>query len=111
MVDNDTRVTDTDAVYMLLADRDRRAVLEYLGANGGTATVLELARRISDSAGRMSESKKGDPRVRLHHVQLPKLAAAGTIDYDRGAKAVTLTACGRRLERIRRETVSILGSE
>lgn len=92
----------------ILADRDRRAVLRYLDRSGGTATLTELAEAIA------TETRNPDPatisdladvssrdvrelRISLHHVHVPKLDAAGAIDYDRTTETLTLLGQGRTL--------------
>ena len=80
-----------DATFALLSDARRRFVLAYL-QDHRRATLDELA----DVVTGWEESRRGDaiatPKkrdqiaVRLHHVGLPKLAAAGVIEYDHRLK-------------------------
>ena len=105
---DDSSVDAVDTAMGLLADRRRRAVLRYLDRSDGTATLTELAEAIA------SESRNPDPstisdlagassrdvravRISLHHVHVPKLDAAGAIEYDRQTETLTLLDEGRSL--------------
>lgn len=73
-----------DTTLGLLASRRRRLVLRRLdSASGEWVTVSTLAdwiaERTGESGGAAALRSVG---IDLHHVQLPKLAAAGVIDYD-----------------------------
>lgn len=61
------------------ASRYHHTVLQYFRTHStAVATVDELAGYISDQ----QDGAKRQVAIRLHHVTLPKLAAAGLIDYD-----------------------------
>jgi DNA-binding transcriptional ArsR family regulator len=82
-----------DDLFAALASERRRRVLEHFEESGReTATLTELAdhlsERRSDAGGRSNEQI----RLRLHHVDLPKLGDAGLVTYD----AETTTARVRR---------------
>ncbi|WP_224448281.1 DUF7344 domain-containing protein [Haloprofundus salilacus] len=89
-----------DRLYSVLANEDRRAVLDYFdGTPGETASLEDLADYLVDR--RDGEDARSHERtlVRLHHVDLPKLAAAGIIDYD--ARTHTISYRGHpRVEKI-----------
>lgn len=91
----------TDAYLRLLADRSRRRCLERLReAPSGTADIADLveaalqaegteaASDASTTGAAAGEGGTGDPEarrrlaIRLHHVDLPKLAAQGVVEYD-----------------------------
>ncbi len=82
--------TDTDrmsVVHDALASANRRQILRYLAAQGDDgATVDELVDELIDH----DETEDDRQRIAttLHHVELPKLADGGFIEYD----ARTLTA-------------------
>ena len=59
----------------VIADPDTRAVLETLSETE-TVTVEGLAAELAENGRRKRV------RITLHHVHLPKLAAAGLIDFD-----------------------------
>ena len=68
-----------DAMFGVLADARRRRVVHALRSSGGSVSVPTLAEAL---AGR----EPGDPDpdqlvVSLRHVHLPKLDAAGVVEY------------------------------
>lgn len=75
----------TDRLFELLRERERRQVVAFLRDADGPVAVSTLAEHVA--AG-------GDDRavrrtlVGLDHVHLPRLAAAGVVDYDRDAGTV-----------------------
>lgn len=76
-----------DETLALLASRRRRLALRGLrGAEGdwvAAATLADyVAERSTDVGG---GATRRTVRVALHHVELPKLADAGVVDYDRAA--------------------------
>lgn len=81
------RQLSVDETFALLSDARRRFVLAYLH-DRQRVTFDELA----DVVTGWVQSRRGDTiatgeqrdrtAARLHHVDLPKLAAAGTLDYD-----------------------------
>jgi DNA-binding transcriptional ArsR family regulator len=89
----DERATK-DAVFEALSDSTRRHVLRALDASGGSETASALARHLTilrsdpsddEPARRSSEQTL----VSLLHIHLPKLRAAGLIDWN--DDAVTLS--------------------
>lgn len=98
---------ERETVHRLLASEERRTVLRYLAGCEGTATVPELARQVTDSTESEAEGGRGDTHLRLHHVDLPKLAEAGVVEYDRDVESVRLTDNGQQLEAVRREIAKI----
>ena len=97
-----------DTAMELLADRDRRSVLQYLANGDGSATLTELVveiaarnaatepKAISDH-GDVSARDRRTARISLHHTHIPKLAAADVIDYESDTETVTLRERGRAL--------------
>jgi len=86
----------TDALLEALGDDDRRNALRVLADSGDTFSVDGLAAAIR-TGDRSAESGRSGPSalsVSLYHVHLPKLAAAGLVDYDRGAREVAATGAG-----------------
>lgn len=89
-------LNEDDQVVRVLADRQRRCVLESLKA--ATAPVgladlaVELAHRDSDAAaGASFDETARRMRIRLHHCHLPMLDDAGLIDYDAENQHVSLS--------------------
>ena len=76
-----------DELFSVLAHTRRRHVLTLTGGRRGGTDVTELARSIAE---RERDREHAEPQaesvrsiaVALHHVHLPKLAAAGLIEYD-----------------------------
>ncbi|ADB60863.1 hypothetical protein Htur_1979 [Haloterrigena turkmenica DSM 5511] len=105
---DDSSADAVDTAMGILADRNRRAVLRYLDRSDGTATLTELAEAIatdtrnpdpttiSDLADVSSRDVR-EVRISLHHLHVPKLDAAGAIDYDRKTETLTLLDQGRTL--------------
>lgn len=80
-----------DATLELLADADRRAVLDCLAdAPDGTATVADLAEHVADRRADATGERPDEDDVlqTIHHVHVPKLADAGVVDYDPRSREV-----------------------
>lgn len=77
----------TPSIYEIIAVLDqpiRREILQYFSEGSDQeAYVGELVEYLSDKDSQTSQPS-GDDRIalRLHHVDLPKLAETGVIDYD-----------------------------
>ena len=82
----DTRTFSTETLFQSLAHPRRRTILHHLVENGDETVALdELTETIATDGGTATISHESDDtrtRVELHHVHLPKLAAAGIIEYD-----------------------------
>lgn len=88
-----------------LAHPYRRHVLRALLDRESSTTLLaltwEVASRLDDTLQANVPSPVLDRvRTRLHHVHLPKLAAADIVDYDTDYRTVELTADPDRIGRI-----------
>lgn len=90
---------DTDELFELLGDEHRRYVLAALDA---AARPLHLA----DLATQLARAESGDADVaerrqqlslHLYHADLPKLADAGLVAFDRDERTVALTDDGASL--------------
>ncbi len=95
MIPRTTAELDETTQHRLLADGQRRFVIESLRtASGGVETTLdELTDHLVRAAERTdTEHVDGqrDLRCRLHHVHLPMLSDAGLLEYDAEAKRVRL---------------------
>ncbi|WP_049924765.1 DUF7344 domain-containing protein [Halopiger djelfimassiliensis] len=101
---------ETDATLDLLADRYRRAILQYLDERDSQQPVSleDLADHVTleeDDRERSPLTECSDAllgtrrrvRISLRHVHLPKLAAAGVVDFDAETNTVTLCDDGRTL--------------
>jgi DNA-binding transcriptional ArsR family regulator len=70
-----------DALFEVLADAKRRHVLAYLDeCDGDVATVTEVRDALADDDASTDERER--IATRLHHAHLPKLAAAGLVEFD-----------------------------
>ena len=85
MKDISTSVS-AETALTLTADSRRRKVLQHLMENGDEAiTIDELVAGIEGDVSppaRATGDAEERLRIELHHTHLPKLAAAGLIDYD-----------------------------
>ena len=80
-----TAVPTLDLVFELLADRQRRYTLYYLYEQpDGVGTVDDVVDFVTANEDDRCESEDRSAHVRtsLTHIHLPKLAEAGTIEYD-----------------------------
>lgn len=88
----------TDELLRVVSDRRRRAVLNHLRENGdGAVTVDELV----DGIPADERTARARVELQLRHVHLPKLDAAGIVEYDAGSATVRYRPEGRcGLERL-----------
>ncbi|WP_415382631.1 hypothetical protein [Halosimplex sp. TS25] len=74
-----------DAAFELLADRRRRAVIDVL--RSAPRSSLELPALVDGVAAKTDEDA-ATVASDLYHGHLPKLAAAGVIDFDEETRVV-----------------------
>lgn len=92
-----------EVVAAILARTYRRTILSIV-ADDGAITVGDLAAELRERTDGTGAARSEDGRLplALHHVDLPKLAAIGVIEYDRAEKTVDATRrlrpCLDRLE-------------
>ncbi|WP_224270959.1 DUF7344 domain-containing protein [Haloprofundus salinisoli] len=78
----------TDALYTILASETRRQVLRYFQVSEDTnATLTELADFLVTQDSGVDDLEKA--KITLHHLDLPKLARYGAVDYDPRSNAVS----------------------
>lgn len=77
---------DDDDRYRLLADEQRRTAIEILHETAATLSLADMATELSQRSS--ADISRGNARIRLHHVHLPMLAAAGVVEYDRDASTI-----------------------
>lgn len=91
--DSDEAATETsqrtslslDAIFELLAHRQRRDMLRYLSDSpDNTATVDDVTSHLIDRESQRTSKQPGRDQIEiaLHHVHLPKLTEADIIAYD-----------------------------
>ena len=79
------RTEEVNELLALLADHNRRTVIEYFRDSGATVASLDdLVREVSDCG----HGRTDTTRVILHHSTLPKLDDAGVVDYDADRRVV-----------------------
>ncbi|MFB6256650.1 MAG: hypothetical protein ABEH58_08015 [Haloplanus sp.] len=89
-------------VSALLARPSRRVILLVIADHDGRLSLADLAAELRSRDDVVQPADDRRLPVALHHVDLPKLAAIGVIEYDPDARTVTrtprLAACLDRLE-------------
>jgi hypothetical protein len=80
---------DDRLVGELVVSPQRRAIVGFLRDNGGAATFDEVVDVLDQEADRSLTA------VRLHHVHLPKLQAAGAVEWDDETGEIRLTPRAR----------------
>lgn len=84
-----------EAMDALLARPRRRVLVSILAERGRRLSLAELATELAerDRASRTPERDEDETSVRrtLHHVDLPRLAEAGLIEYDHDERTITPT--------------------
>lgn len=74
---------------VVLADPRRRRVVDALADLQPPVSLERLAAAVADRDSGETPAGPDDVVISLHHVHLPKLAAAGVVDYDPGTTTVT----------------------
>lgn len=89
---------NTQDVHEILANVDRRHILNELFKNDGITTISDLARRLADHSETRVETNKAleNAKIRLVHNHLPRLEDYGIIEYDSRSGDVVLTASEAR---------------
>ena len=75
-----------DALFSALADRRRRLLLGHLHEAGSSVAVDELV----DALAADDPADRGRLRLKLYHIDLPKLVDAGFVRFDRETGTVAL---------------------
>lgn len=83
-----------ERVLRLIADPQNRAILTVLNDAAQSLTVSELVERLVATDAEIfapgdAETDREEIYISLHHNNLPKLAEAGLVKYDRSANVVT----------------------
>lgn len=79
-----TQTISTDTALQLLADQQRRRVLQHLVESEGSVRIDQLPDIVFANDPSWNESDELGHRfmMELHHVHLPTRQAAGLIGYD-----------------------------
>jgi hypothetical protein len=109
---------DQSTVHEVLSNRRRRTLLGVLHAEGGETTVSTLVEGVAavearpDGDGLADRGQSGTAldtvRTSLQHCHLPVLTDADVVVHDTDAGRVSRTPAGRRLDRVRRVTTTLL---
>jgi len=75
--------------FELLAPERRRLALAVLEERSSRIDLADLA---ADVAEREPDATVREVQIALHHAHLPKLAAAGVVDYDPATRTIAPTA-------------------
>lgn len=70
---------DTDGQYGLLSKHERRVIIREVVDSEGPTTMESLVTAI---VTHVSDHDERSARLRLHHVDLPKLDEVGVLEYD-----------------------------
>ncbi|WP_231188589.1 DUF7344 domain-containing protein [Haladaptatus sp. DYF46] len=96
--DDDDQRCSLDELLKLVADTQRRQILRYLIANAEQPVPLEaLVEHLStDTSGdTTSDTTQATDQdrivIQLHHLQLPKLADYGVIEYNSSLQLISYT--------------------
>lgn len=74
----------------------QRGILRILREQSAPMTITEVARKIRQSDRHLTDDLSGVMkddlvRLRVYHIDVPKLSQAGLVDYDPDQKVVQLT--------------------
>ncbi|ODR80338.1 hypothetical protein BG842_07715 [Haladaptatus sp. W1] len=79
-------------LYKLLADHQRRALLQYLRNTEAPMPISALVTALTQRDEHVSPDEPTNTEIAVHHIHLPKLADAGVIEYDQSAQQATYSA-------------------
>lgn len=79
------------AVFKLLSHYRRRVAIQYLAAQVGTTSVVDLADQIALLENKHTDNHHARIFVSLIHNHLPKLDEAGVVEYDQDQAVVKLS--------------------
>lgn len=92
----ESRAYSLDTVFSCLASRERRQLVQQLSALAPASVSTEVlaaafaARTHGTSRDEVTDDQRQAAAQALHHEHLPRLAAAGLVDYDADVDSVTL---------------------
>jgi len=97
MTEEDPDGFDWSSVYRALADDRRRSVLRFVAYGDGRCRIGDAANHLLREADELGAEELDRTLQRLHHVDLPLLADASLVRWDREADEIALTDRGFRL--------------
>jgi hypothetical protein len=90
--DHGTTRGQISQLYTLLADHQRRVLLQCLRNTEASLSTSTLVTELTPSDDRESSERDVEAEIAVHHIHLPKLADAGVIEYDQSAQQAAYTA-------------------
>jgi hypothetical protein len=92
----------TDTLFELLKNQRRRDALDYLRANDGWATLSDMAEHIAAlendvPVGEINSKQRKRVYIGLYQCHLPKMAAAGVVDFDKNRGTIGLADLAAQL--------------
>lgn len=86
-------LTGQNAIFDVLADSVRCHAVGYLAEATGAVPLDDLVSFViaTLAAGEVTPRRRKRTEIRFHHVHLPKMEAAGLLDYDRDERLVEPT--------------------
>ena len=79
-------------LYRLLADHQRRVLLQCLRGTEDPVSVSALVVALAQRDDQESSDETAETEIALHHIHLPKLADTGIIEYDQSTQQAVYTA-------------------
>lgn len=82
-----------NAVFDVLTDEARCYAIEYLAMETGSVSLDDLVGFVTaaSASGQGTPQTRERTEIRFHHIHLPKMDAAGLLDYDPDDRTVTPT--------------------
>lgn len=90
--DRRTIKEEISRLYELLADHQRRVLLQCLRNTEASLSTSTLVTELTQGDGREPSEKDVEAEIAVHHIHLPKLADAGVIEYDQSAQQAAYSA-------------------
>ena len=113
--DDDDQQCSVDEIFELVADAQRRQILTYLIQNADRPIPLEALLEELMTQTDTSESDQPTERehllTRLHHLQLPKLADYGVIEYNESLQLISYIEQSRIEMLLQSEHIASGGAE
>jgi hypothetical protein len=90
--DRSTTKKQLTLLYKLLADHQRRILLQYLRDTEAPIPISALVAELAQRDERVLPDESTNTEIVMHHIHLPKLADAGVIEYDQSAQQAIYSA-------------------
>ncbi|WP_435159064.1 DUF7344 domain-containing protein [Haladaptatus sp. DFWS20] len=90
--DRSTTKGQISQLYELLADHQRRALLQCLSNTESSLSTSTLVTELTQGSDLDPAERETNTEIAVHHIHLPKLADAGIIEYDQSAQQAAYSA-------------------